>query len=326
MSDFTSGFWSWYVIALTIGGIAYCAWLLWVTGKAKAKAGAPLPTAAGPGGKQVELMGHTWDGDLAEYNNPLPRWWMWLFWITIVFALGYLVAYPGLGSIKGALGWTSTGAWSKETADTDARLKPMYDKFAVMELPAIAADPQGHAMGERIFLNNCAPCHGSDARGGRGFPNLADNDWLYGGEPAQIVTSVTNGRMGVMPALGPSLGEENVKNVAAYVRSLSGLEHDKLKAQLGKPVFEQNCAACHGMDGKGNQLVGAPNLTDQIWIYGSSEATIAEGVNKGRHLGIDPEHTPMPSFKNTLGAGPLGPARINLVAAYVWSLSNKPAK
>lgn len=326
MSDFTSGFWSWYVIVLTIGSIGYCAWLLYVTGKAKAKPGAPsLPSAAAPGGKQVELMGHTWDGDLAEYNNPLPRWWMWLFWITIVFALGYLVAYPGLGNIKGALGWTSTGAWAKETADTEARLKPMYDKFATMELAAIAADPQGRAMGERIFLNNCAPCHGSDARGSRGFPNLADNDWLYGGAPEQIVASVTNGRMGVMPALGPNLGEENVKNVVAYVRSLSGLTHDNLKAQLGKPVFEQNCAACHGMDGKGNQQVGAPNLTDDIWLYGSSEATIAEGINKGRHLGIEPEHTPMPSFKGTLGGGPLGPARINLVAAYVWSLSNKPA-
>jgi cytochrome c oxidase cbb3-type subunit 3 len=325
MSDFTSGFWSWYVIALTLGSIGYCAWLLWVTGKAKAKVGAPLPTAAGPGGKPVELTGHTWDGDLAEYNNPLPRWWMWLFWITIVFALGYLVAYPGLGSVKGALGWTSAGAWTKDVAGTDARLKPMYDKYAGMELAAIAADPQGRAMGERIFLNNCAPCHGSDARGSRGFPNLTDNDWLYGGEPAQIVASVTNGRMGVMPALGPTLGEENVKNVVAYVRSLSGLAHDKLKAQLGKSVFEQNCAACHGMDGKGNQAVGAPNLTDQIWLYGSSEATIAEGVNKGRHLGIEPEHAPMPSFKSTLGAGPLGPARINLVAAYVWSLSNKPA-
>ena len=325
MSDFTSGFWSWYVIVLTIGSIGYCAWLLWVTSRAKVKSTAPMATAPGPGGKQVELMGHTWDGDLAEYNNPLPRWWMWLFWITIVFALGYLVAYPGLGSIRGALGWTSAGAWAKETADTERRLIPMYDKYATLDLPAIAADAQGRAMGERIFLNNCAPCHGSDARGSRGFPNLADNDWLYGGAPEQIVASITNGRMGVMPALGPSMGEDNVKNVVAYVRSLSGLAHDNLKAQLGKPVFEQNCAACHGMDGKGNQQVGAPNLTDQIWLYGSSEATMAEGINKGRHLGIAPEHTPMPSFKGTLGAGPLGPARINLVAAYVWSLSNKPA-
>jgi len=321
MSDFTSGFWSWFVIVATLASIGYCAWLLWVTGKARVKPGAPaVPTTAGPGGKQVELMGHTWDGDLAEYNNPLPRWWMWLFWITIVYSLGYLVAYPGLGSIKGMLSWTSTGAWAKEAADTDARLKPLYDKYEKMDLVAIAADTQGRAMGERIFLNNCAACHGSDARGSRGFPNLTDNDWLYGGEPATIVTSITGGRMGVMPSLGPGLGEEGVRNVAAYVRSLSGLAHDNLKAQLGKPLFVQNCSGCHGLDGKGNQAVGAPNLTDAIWLYGSSEATITEGINKGRHLDVAAEHTPMPSFKRQLTA-----AQINLVAGYVWSLSNKPA-
>ena len=325
MNEFTSGFWSWYVIVLTLGSIGYCAWLLWVTSRVRVKAGAALPTATGPGGKQVELTGHTWDGDLAEYNNPLPRWWMWLFWITIVYSLAYLVVYPGLGSFKGMLGWSSTGAWTTEMDDTDARLKPLYEKFAGMELPAIAADTQARAMGERIFLVNCAPCHGSDARGSTGFPNLADKDWLYGGDPATIVASVTSGRMGVMPPLGPALGADGVKNVVAYVRSLSGLPSDGLKAQLGKPLFDQNCAACHGMDGKGNQALGAPNLSDQIWLYGSSEATIAQGINNGRHVGMEAEHPPMPSFKNTLGQGPLGPAKINLVAAYVWGLSNKPA-
>jgi cytochrome c oxidase cbb3-type subunit 3 len=152
-----------------------------------------------------------------------------------------------------------------------------------------------------------------------GFPNLADRDWLYGGEPAAIVTSVTDGRMGVMPPLGAALGADGVKNVVAYVRSLSALPNDSLRAQLGKPMFEQTCAACHGADGKGNQALGAPNLTDQTWLYGSAEATIAEGINKGRHVGMPEGQTPMPSFKHTLG-----PARINLVAGYVWSLSNKP--
>ncbi len=326
MSDFTSGFWSWYVIVLTLGAIGYCAWLLWVTSRIRVKAGQPsLPTTSGPGGKPIELTGHTWDGDLAEYNNPLPRWWMWLFWITIVYSLAYLVAYPGLGSFKGMLGWSSTTSWTKEMDDTDARLRPLYEKYAGMELPAIAADAQARAMGERIFLVNCAPCHGSDARGSIGFPNLADNDWLYGGDPATIVASVTNGRMGVMPPLGPSLGPEGVKNVVAYVRSLSGLPSDGLKAQLGKPLFEQSCAACHGMDGKGNPALGAPNLSDKVWLYGSSEATITQGINSGRHAGMDAEHPPMPAFKNTLGQGPLGPAKINLVAAYVWGMSNKPA-
>jgi cytochrome c oxidase cbb3-type subunit 3 len=313
MSDFTSGFWNGWVIVITVGSIAYCAWLLLATSRIKAKG---APGAA----RQVETTGHTWDGDLAEYNNPLPRWWMWLFWITIVFSVVYLAVYPGLGNVPGVFGWSSAGQYAKENADAEAKLKPLYDKYLKMDLAAIAADPQGRAMGERIFLNNCAPCHGSAAVGSPGFPNLTDRDWLFGGEPAAIVTSITDGRMGVMPALGPALGADGVKNVVAYVRSLSGGAHDSLKAQLGKPLFEQNCAACHGVDGKGNPAVGAPNLTDQTWLYGSSEATIAEGINKGRHLDMPEGQTPMPSFKSVLG-----PARINLVAGYVWSLSNTPA-
>jgi cytochrome c oxidase cbb3-type subunit 3 len=308
MSDFTSDFWNGWVIALTIGGIAYCAYLLLTTGRMKTVKGAA-----------PELTGHTWDGDLSEYNNPLPRWWMWLFWITIAFSLVYLALYPGLGRMPGLLGWTSTSQHAKETADADAKTKPIYDKYLAMDLKQVAADPAARAMGERIFLNTCSQCHGSDAGGGPGFPNLKDNDWLYGGAPETIRESVTNGRMGVMPALGPALGEEGVKDVVAYVRSLSGLSHDSLKAQLGKPKFEQTCAACHGMDGKGNPAVGAPNLTDSTWLYGSSEATIAQGINKGRNLDATPGTTTMPSFKDTLGAG-----KIQLVAAYVWSLSHKP--
>jgi cytochrome c oxidase cbb3-type subunit 3 len=313
MSDFTSNFWNWWVIVLTVGGIAYCAYLLLATGRMKVK------TAAR--GEHVELTGHVWDGDLAEYNNPLPRWWMWLFWITIVFSVVYLALFPGLGKVPGVLGWTSSGAHQQETADADAKTKPLYEKYLAMDLKQVAADPAARAMGERLFLNNCAQCHGSDAGGGRGFPNLKDNDWMYGGAPETIRETVTNGRMGVMPALGASLGgEEDVKNVVAYVRSLSGLSHDSLKAQLGKPKFEGVCAACHGMDGKGNPAVGAPNLTDNVWLYGSSEATIAEGINKGRNMNVTAGTTTMPSFKSTLGAG-----KIQLVAAYVWSLSNPTA-
>jgi cytochrome c oxidase cbb3-type subunit 3 len=319
MSDFTSDFWSWYVIVLTLASIGYCAWLLWKMSKAKVQPGAAAPSAPGAGAKTVELTGHTWDGDLAEYNNPLPRWWMWLFWITIAFALVYLVLYPGLGKLPGIKGWTSASQYATEAAEMDAKTKPLYDKYLAMDLKAVAADPQARAMGERLFLNYCAQCHGSDAHGGRGFPNLADKDWLYGGDPEKIRESITNGRMGVMPALGPGLGEEKVKDVVAYVRSLSGLPNDSLKAQLGKDVFMQNCAACHGPDGKGNQAIGAPNLTDQIWLYDSSEATITYGVMNGRHLGIDPEHTPMPAHKDTLG-----PGKIQILAAYVWGLSNNP--
>jgi cytochrome c oxidase cbb3-type subunit 3 len=317
MSDFTSGFWNWWVIVGTIASIGYCAWLLLVTSRIKVKAGQAAPKAGVP----AELTGHTWDGDLAEYNNPLPRWWMWLFWITIAFSVVYLVLYPGLGRVPGVLGWTSVGAHAKERAAADAKVKPLYDKYLAMDLKQVAADPQAHAMGERLFLNHCAQCHGSDAGGSRGFPNLRDNDWLWGGAPETIRETILNGRMGVMPALGQSIGGDGTKNVVAYVRSLSGLAHDGLRGQLGKPIFEQNCAACHGMDGKGNQAVGAPNLTDQIWLYDSSEATITDGVNKGRHLNLDENHLPMPAHKDTLGAG-----KVQVLAAYVWSLSNKPGQ
>ncbi len=201
----------------------------------------------------------------------------------------------------------------------DARTKPLYDKYLAMDLKAVAADPQARAMGERLFLNYCAQCHGSDARRQPRIPQPAPtSDWLYGGEPETMRESITNGRMGVMPPLGPGMGEEKVKNVVAYVRSLSGLPADGLKAQLGKEVFMQNCAACHGPDGKGTPALGAPNLTDTIWLYDSSEATIALGINKGRNVGVDPAQTPMPAHKDSLGEG-----KIQVLAAYVWGLSNK---
>jgi cytochrome c oxidase cbb3-type subunit 3 len=315
MSDFTSGFWSWFVIVVTVASLVYCAWLLVTTARVKSTGVGPAP------GERIETTGHVWDGDLAEFNNPLPRWWMWLFWITLAFAVVYLALYPGLGSFAGVLRWTSTGVYDRERAEADAKLKPMYDKYLAMDVKQLAADPAARAMGERIFLINCAQCHGSDAGGAWSYPNLRDKDWLYGGEPDVIRTSITDGRMGVMPPLGAALGD-GVKDVVAYVRSLSGLPHDGLRAQLGKPLFMQSCAACHGPDGKGNQALGAPNLTDAIWLYDSSEATIADGINKGRHVGVNPDQPPMPAHKNVLS-----PARIQLVAAYVWSLSNPaPAK
>jgi cytochrome c oxidase cbb3-type subunit III len=317
MTEFTSGFWSWYIIAISLGGIAYCAWLLWSTSRIKVKVGSAGTTTAG--GK-VETTGHVWDGDLAEFNNPLPRWWMWLFWITIVFALGYLAVYPGLGSFPGMARWTSFGTHATEVADAEAKLKPMYDKFAAMSIPDLAANKEARAIGERLFLNRCALCHGSDAGGGFGFPNLKDGDWLYGGTPEQIETSILGGRMGVMPPLGAALPGDGVKEAVAYVRSLSGLPHDALKAQIGKQAFTTICAACHGPDGKGNQAIGAPNLTDNVWLYGSAEQTMIETVTKGRNNNVTPGSLTMPSFKAELGE-----ARAHLVAAYVWSLSNKPA-
>jgi cytochrome c oxidase cbb3-type subunit 3 len=312
VSDFDSGFWPLYVTVGTILAIVFCGWMLVVMSRARVAA----PSADGSPG----TTGHVWDGDLTEYNNPLPLWWRNLFWITIVFSAAYLVLYPGFGSIRGVLGWTSDGAYRAEQADVDARVQPLFDRFAKADIPTLAGDPEARAMGERLFLNNCAQCHGSAAVGGKSFPNLTDRDWLYGGTPEAITASISNGRLGIMPAFGSVLGEEGVREAASYVRSLSGLPHDGLRAQLGKPRFMENCAACHGADGKGNIAVGAPNLTDATWLYGSNEATIMETIRQGRHATLPPGSLAMPAFKDTLGE-----ARVHLLAAYVWGLSNRPA-
>ena len=314
MTTFTSEFWNYWVIGGTILSIIGTAWLLWSTGRIKVKN--PAGTATGT----VSVTGHVWDDDLEEFNNPLPKWWSNLFWITIVFAVVYLILYPGLGTFQGVLGWSSSGAYEQERKTFDARLAPLYDKYAAMNVEAIARDPAARETGERLFLTYCSQCHGSDAGGSRGFPSLRDGDWLYGGTPDTIVESVTKGRMGVMPAFGAVLGPEGVRDVAAYVRSLSGLPHDSLRAQIGKPLFAQNCAACHGGDGKGMQALGAPNLTDGIWLYGSSENTISEGITKGRNVDPAAGTNAMPAFANQLT-----PAQIRVVAAYVWGLSNKVA-
>jgi cytochrome c oxidase cbb3-type subunit 3 len=251
-----------------------------------------------------------WDGDLTESNNPLPRWWMWLFYITIVFGLGYLVLYPGLGSFPGVLGWSSAGAYKQEVKDGDAQYGPLFSKYLAMDLTEVAKIPEAHAIGERLFMNTCSQCHGSDAQGSKGFPNLTDNDWLYGGEPKTIEETITNGRNGVMPPMGAVLGtDDDVRNVANYVLSLSGAPHDPIKAAFGKPKFVI-CAACHGPEGKGNQAIGSANLTDKIWLYGGDINTIMETIRGGRN-----NH--MPSHKELLG-----PAKIHLLAAYVWSLSH----
>jgi cytochrome c oxidase cbb3-type subunit 3 len=258
-----------------------------------------------------QLHGHVWDENLAEYNNPLPRWWMYLFWITIVFAIVYLTLYPGFGNYKGLAGWSSHGQYDAEVAKADAKYAPIFNKYKEMDLAAVAADPEAKAMGGRLFLTYCAQCHGSDAKGAMGFPNLTDNDWLYGGEAEAIQTTISEGREGVMPPWGPVLGADGVKDVANYVRSLSGLANDSLRTQRGEELFATNCAACHGADGTGNQMIGAPNLADKTWLYGSSEATIIDTVANGKT-------NRMPTFQAFLGD-----AKIHLLAAYVYGLSQK---
>lgn len=307
MSDFTSGFWNIYIVVLTLIGIVGCGVLLWSQAKHKVvlKPGASAETAT---------TGHLWDEDLTELNTPMPRWWMWLFYITIVFSLGYLVLYPGLGNYAGSLGWDSTGAYQEELKQADADYGPLFAKYQQQDLKAVAADPQARAMGERLFLTYCAQCHGSDARGSKGFPSLADHDWLYGGEPDVIKTTILNGRNGVMPPMGAAVGsEKDVENVAQYVLSLSGSTSDPIKSVLGRNKFMANCAACHGADGKGNPMMGAPNLSDRIWLYGGSADTIMDTIRRGRS-------NSMPAFKDFLGEG-----KSHVLAAYVWSLSNIPA-
>jgi cytochrome c oxidase cbb3-type subunit 3 len=305
MSDFTSGFWNIYIVVLTLIGIVGCGVLLWSQSKHKIV----LP----PGAKaQTQTTGHMWDEDLTELNTPMPRWWMWLFYITIVFALAYLVLYPGLGNYAGSLGWKSTEAYQQELKQAEADYGPLFAKYQQQDLKAVAADPQAHAIGERLFLTYCAQCHGSDARGSKGFPNLTDRDWLHGGEPDVIKTTIMNGRNGVMPSMAAALGsDKDVENVAHYVLSLSGSTSDPIKSVLGKAKFGA-CAACHGADGHGNQAIGAPNLSDRIWLYGGSADTIMETIRKGRN-------NTMPAFKDFLGE-----AKVHVLAAYVWSLSNIP--
>ncbi|MGE0357443.1 MAG: cytochrome-c oxidase, cbb3-type subunit III [Burkholderiales bacterium] len=301
MSDFTDGFWSLYVAGLTLVSIVACAVLLTIQHKKRAP------------GQTVDTTGHEWDEDLAEYNNPLPKWWMWLFWITIVFGLVYLALYPGLGNFKGVLGWSSTGQYKAEQAAADANYGPVFQKYAAMEIPAIAADPKAKVMGERLFLTYCSQCHGSDARGAKGYPNLADGDWLWGGEPQAILATILDGRTGVMPPMGAAVGgPEGVKEVANYVLSLSGAAHDAKLAEAGKAKFAA-CAACHGPEAKGNPALGAPNLTDGIWLHGGSLAAISAQIDQGRT-------NLMPAHKDFLG-----PERSRILAAYVWGLSQVPA-
>ena len=298
MSDFVNNFWSMYVAAITLIGIFGCLLLLIVVARKKVVSTGDNTT------------GHVWDGDLRELNNPMPKWWIGLFVITVVFSLAYLVAYPGLGAFNGKLDWSQTGAYDKEMAKAKADLEPMYAKFTSMPTEEMAKDPQAMAIGERLFMNNCAQCHGSDARGSKSFPNLADGDWLHGGSPEKIRETITNGRIGIMPPMAAAVGSaEDVRNVAHYVLSLSGSPHDAVKASQGKSKFVA-CAACHGMDGKGNPALGAPNLTDDIWLHGWGEAAIVNIVNNGKH-------NEMPAQKEKLTE-----AQIAVLASYVWSLSN----
>lgn len=297
MNTFLSGF----IIVFTIANILACWWLIRWTAK-------PRPGE----GASTDTTGHVWDDDLTEYNKPMPRWWLILFYLTIIFGLIYLVLYPGLGSFDGVLGWSQYKEYEEQVAEARAEYAPLYEKYAAMPIPELAGNAEAMQTGQRIFANNCAVCHGSDARGARGFPNLADGDWLYGGDPSQIKASIMNGRQGMMPALGGALGEEAVEQVANYVYALNGRQPpDPAAAKAGQQGYMTYCVACHGPQGKGNPAMGAPNLTDETWLYGGSLETIKQAVVNGRQ-GNMPAHQDL-----------LGPERVHVVAAYVYSLGHR---
>lgn len=303
MSDFTSSFWPIFITVISVGGVIGCALLLWLTSKIK---------ATSPNGDNTN--GHVWDENLREMNNPLPRWWVWMFIITIIFSLFYFAAYPAIGTYAGKLGWTQIKQYEQEMAVANKTIAPLYAKFAAMPVEELATNPEAQAIGERMFMNNCAQCHGSDAHGSRGFPNLTDSDWIHGGSPEKIAETLSNGRVGMMPPMAAAVGtEDDVKNVANYVLSLSNSTHDATRAAAGKEKFAI-CAACHGADGTGNQAIGAPNLADNIWLHGAGEEAIIKRINEGKV-----NQMPAQSTKFT-------PEQIHVLAAYVWGLSNNAAK
>ncbi len=298
MADFTSEFWNWFVIVLVVlSFIGIILLLRWMSVKE-------------PAGKEAESMGHVWDEDLEELNNPLPLWWMVMFYITIVFGIAYLALYPGLGNVKGLFNWTQESSYEEEIRAAEEKYEPIFEKYSKIDLATLSTDKEAMKTGERLFITYCNTCHGSDARGSAGFPNLRDTDWLYGGEPETIKTTIMHGRNGMMPPWKDVLSQEDTVNVVDYVLSLSGRQFDKKAAEAGKVKFEQLCVACHGVDGTGNKALGAPNLTDNTWLYGGSSRIISASIRNGRH-------GRMPAQKDFLGE-----TRVHLLAAYIYSLSN----
>jgi cytochrome c oxidase cbb3-type subunit 3 len=289
--------WSIYITVLSVLNILGCLWLLWWTSQKRA-GGTPAN----------ETTGHTWDGDLTEYNKPLPKWWLNLFYLTIIFSAVYLVLYPGLGAFAGTRKWTSTDQLRADIEQHDARLAPIFARFASLPIDELARDPEALALGRSVFANNCATCHGSDARGARGYPNLTDGDWLWGGDADAIVATIAKGRNAVMPALGGALGDDGVAATAAFVQSLAGVTADPGLVRTGEIHFKTLCVACHGPDGKGNPLLGAPNLTDGTWLYGEDFASISASIANGRN-GQMPAQEPI-----------IGTDRARLAAAWVYSL------
>jgi cytochrome c oxidase cbb3-type subunit 3 len=299
-----STFWSLWIVILTTTNLVLLLWIL-LANRNRA--------VVGEESTEAKTTGHEYDG-IEEYDNPLPRWWFWMFILTFVFSVGYLIIYPGMGAYEGlkdgeGKSWTSVNELRGHQAEAEKVYAETYGVYSKMPIEEVAKNPDALKMGFRLFSNNCAVCHGADGGGNPGFPNLTDKDWLYGGTPEKIHETIVLGRKAAMPAWGSILGEEGVADVAEYVLQISGNDHDAAKAEIGAKLYTTNCVACHGVDGKGNQLVGAPNLTDNIWLYGGEPATIRQTLRDGRN-GV------MPAQQELLKED-----RIHLLAAYVYSLS-----
>lgn len=292
-------FWAWFVAAGTIAFVIWCVWLISWSAK------------QGPQNKEDEdLVGHKWDGDLEEWNNPAPKWWLYLYFITIAWAVGYMVVYPGIGSFEGLLGWSQQGQYEAEMQAAEERYEPIYTRFAEMPFEILAQDPDGHKLGESLFASYCTTCHGSDARGATGFPNLTDDDWLWGDSEAAITTTIMQGRNSIMPNLSGALGgDAGIDNMVQYVLSLSGRVEADAGALSMQPMFVALCSACHMANGGGNSALGGPNLTDDVWLYGSSAEAVRNTIVNGRN-GVMPAHGEL-----------LGDKRTKILAAYVYSLS-----
>lgn len=306
MADFNSVYWSIFIGSVTLVSIVVLIWFVWSQAKARPPLDADNP----------ETMGHKWDGNLEEYNNPLPRWWMNLFYLTLFWSIGYLIAYPGLGAFKGLLGWSQVSQYEAEVAAAEAEYGPLYEQYQKTDIPTLAQNEEVLDMGHNLFASYCTQCHGSDAGGARGFPNLTDDAWLYGSTPEAIEHSILKGRAGVMPAWVAVIGEDGAQKAADYVEHLAGRDIAADKVEAGKQTYNQVCVACHGAEGKGNPMLGAPNLTDDAWLYGGTRTAIVESIVKGRN-GQMPAHEEF-----------LGPAKVHVLAAYVYSFTqgNKPTR
>lgn len=298
-----TAFWHWYVVILTVGTIAATVWFLVWTAR--------LRVDAHEESDGTETTGHIWDEDLKELNNPLPRWWLGLFWATVIFSLGYLVLYPGLGAFEGTLGWSQRGQYEREMRAAQESFEARYAELAARDLGDLADDPEARAIGRNLYANNCATCHGADAGGAPGYPALTDDHWLWGGAPEQVLTSILEGRNGVMPGFGQNLDEREITRTAVYVQQLAGRDVDSTMAAAGERHYRQLCVACHGPEGKGNPAMGAPDLTVGIYTHGGGFDGLRRTIRDGRE-GM------MPAQR-----GIIGEVRSRLVAAYVLGLGGE---